>query len=319
MAKDLEFNLPEFVRSADNSLLDPGVPGSFSVGGFRLDNPAAVWHAAAAIRKSAGESVGQHIKDVIARACDLFEITDDMFVEKTASAEVDERTVTLTDGVNVASFCIVDKDTLNAAADSVIEKRASLPYGFAHDCAQTVKIMSEHLGIEMDSDKKHAIYKIAGEGEVDFDKGRKSLERRAVRAEQFHMNKEAAVLRKLASLCTADCSPELARGFVMAADEFDRSLTELQKSASGITKSAEDDFFLSAFESMEKKASQLLNIDGFNKISSGKLEGIQALAISKWASELGYDISSNASPEDIIGAVGKMPRVLRDEFVHLFA
>jgi hypothetical protein len=242
-----------------------------------------------------------------------------MFVRKDASDFVDERTVALTDGVNVASFCIVDKETLDAAADSVIEKRASLPYGFAHDCAQTVRIMADHLGLKMDSDKEYAILKIAGECDVDYTKGRKALERRAAKAEQFHMNEEAAILRKLASLCTETCDKELARGFVLAADEFDRSLTDLQKTASGIVRGAEDDFFISPLEALSKKANEELNIDGFNKIRRGNLEGINTLAISKWASELGYEIARDASPEGIVDALGHMPRVLREEFVNLFA
>jgi hypothetical protein len=319
MANDLEFNLPEFVRTADSSLLDAKAPGTFSVGGFRLDNPAAVWHAAATIRKSASEDYGQHVRNVVEQACNLFGITDDMFVRKEASNPADERTVTLTDGTNVASFCIVDKETLDAAADSVIEKRASLPYGFAHDCAQTVYIMANHLGLKMDSDKEFAIKKIAGELDVDYSKGRKALERRAAKAEQFHMTEAASVLRKLANLCTDDCDKGLACGFVLAADEFDRSLTELQKTASGIVKGAEDDFFMSQLESISKKANEELNIDGFSKIRRGQLEGVNTLAISKWASELGYDIANTASPEAIVSEVGRMPRVLREEFVNLFA
>ena len=319
MTNDLDFNLPEFVRTADSSLLDAKAPGAFSVGGFRLDNPAAVWHAAAAIRKSAGENVGAHVRSVVEQACSLFGITDDMFIPKQASTGVDERTAKLTDGTNVASFCIVDKETLDAAADSVIEKRASLPYGFAHDCAQTVRIMADHLGLRMDSDKEYAILKIAGECDVDYVKGRDALERRAAKAEQFHMNEEAAILRKLASLCEATCDKTLARWFVLAADEFDRSLTELQKTASGIVRGAEDDFFISPLESISKKANEELNIDGFNKVRRGNLEGINTLAISKWASELGYDIANDASPECIVDALGRMPRVLREEFVSLFA
>lgn len=319
MANDLEFNLPEFVRTADSSLLDAKAPGAFAVGGFRLDNPAAVWHASAAIRKSASGEFSKHICSVVEQACSLFGITDDLFVRKEASNPADERTVTLTDGTNVASFCIVDKETLDAAAESVIEKRASLPYGFAHDCAQTVYIMANHLGLKMDSDKEYAIRKIAGELEVDYAKGREALERRANKAEQFHMCAEAAILRKLANMCTDSCDSGLACGFIMAADEFDRSLTELQKTASGISRGAEDDFFMSPLESISKRANEELNIDGFNKIRRSNLEGLNALAISKWASDLGYSIAADADPDTIVKALGHMPRVLREDFVNLFA
>lgn len=317
MSNNIEFNLPEFVRSADSSLLDANAPGAFAVGGYRLDNPAAVWHAAAAMRKSAGEEVGQHLKGLIQQACNLFGITDDMFIEKKAS--YDDRTITITDGTNVASFCIVDRESLNAAADSVIEKRASLPYPFAHDCAQTVFIMGKHIGETLDTDKDIAIRKIAGECEADFAKGKEALTRRAAKAKQYHMDKEAEILTKLANLCTESCDQQLAKCFVMAADEFDRSLSTLQKQASGIVSCAEDDFFMSRFDSMQKEANSVLNIDGFNKVRKGSLEGVATLAISKWASDYGYEIRPNSDPEAIVESVGKMPRQLREEFVNLFA
>ena len=317
MNQDFDFDLPDFVRTADSSQFDTNVAGSFSVGGYRLDNRAAVWQAAAAMRKSAGDHMGSHLHQLIDQACDLFGITEDMFVLKKASA--DDRTITITDGDNVASFCIVDKETLDAAADSVLEKRASLPYGFAHDCAQTVFIMSQHLGIPLSGKADVELRKIAGELEVDFNRGRTALLNRAARADQFHMPQEAEVLRKLANICTDKCDPELARLFVMAADEFDRGLSDLQKRASGIHKGAEDDFYMTPVESIQKKANEELNIDGFNRIKRSSLEGIATLGISKWASELGYEISSSDSPEAIIQAVGKMPKALREEFVNLFA
>lgn len=317
MAKDIEFNVPDFVSSADSSLFDTTAQGSFSCGGYRLDNPAAVWQAAAAMRKSAGEDMSQHLKGLIKQACDLFNITDDMFVEKQAS--LDDRTITITDGTNVASFCIVDRESLNAAADSVIEKRASLPYGFAHDCAQTVYIMGKHIGETLDTDKDIAIRKIAGECEVDFNRGREALIRRANKAKQYHLDRESEILTKLANMCDISCEPCVAKCFILAADEFDRSLTELQKQASGIVTHAEDDFFLSPFESMQKSASASLNIDGFNKVRRSALEGINALAISKWASDFGYEIGPNSTPEAIVESVGKMPKTLREEFVSNFA
>lgn len=316
MSNELEFNLPDFVAGADSSQFDASVPGSFSVGGYRLDNRAAVWVAAADMRKNASE-MGHHLQHLIKQACELFDVTDDMFMVKEAGA--DPATITLTDGTNIASFCILDKESLDAAADSVIEKRASLPYGFAHDCAQTVHIMAKHLNLSLDTDKDIAIRKIAGELDVDYSRAKDALERRARKAEQFHKNAEANILRKLASLCTETTDPELAPVFIMAVDEFDRSLSELQKQASAITKFAEDDFYMTPSESLTKKANQQMNIDGFNKIRRGNLSGINMLSISKWASDFGYDINSEDSPEQVVAVVGRMPKELRKEFVDIFA
>lgn len=306
------FNVPAFVRDAAPDSFDANAVGAVVVGGLRIDNPAAAWVAGAELRKHAA-SLDNAVSRMIKQACSLFNLGEDMFTERAFSP-----TVSISDGVNTAEFNIYDSDSLNKAASALLNRRDSVPYSFAHDCAVALQEEAVAQGLSFNNENIVPIRKLAGDYNVDFVAGRELLNRAVKQAEANGMTAHAEVLSKIASLCTEDCSPSAAPYFIVALDEFRSGLRELRKSASADFCRPEDVFYVSTAEFLDKKASEKLEISDGISVTAGKL-GSAAANISKWASVCGYSIPYDATPEDIAKTVAKMPSALRDEFVELFA
>lgn len=306
------FNIPDFVSNADPKLLDAtDSSASVVVGGHRLDNPAAVWMASASLRKSAN-NLGGYVANMIKQASDLFGISDDMFVEKQTSM------INISDGEHSASFNVYDNESLNKAASSLKENRASLPYPFAQECSETLKNIADAEGYVFNKDNEVFIRKLAGDYNTDFITGKKALEYRIKKAQELGLKDYEETLTKIANLCTPDCSPSLAPYFVAAADEFDRSVAELRKTASTELRFPEDAFYISTDEYLRKKASIDLVIDDTKKVARGSvLKNTADGTIRKWASDYGYNISQDSTPEETVSIVQKMPEILKEEFLFI--
>ena len=274
------YNVPEFVKSADQSNFDIHADSALVVGGLRIDNPAAVWVAGAEIRKHASRYTDSGVIRMVKEASALFNITDDMFTPA-VSADL----VEITDGHNKVAFNINDSESLNEAAATLISKRAS---------------------------------KLAGDYNVDFAAGRELLMQEAKIAEANGLDAHAKILTKIASICTDDCSADMAPYFIVAVDEFRRGCPTIRKSASESARQPEDVFYRSNAEYTAQLASRKLDIAGTGSSVTATNIHSNIHSISKWASVCGYSISPAASAEDVVEAVAKMPTALRDEFVDLF-
>lgn len=311
---DNAFKIPDFVSNADPRLLDINDDSaSVVVGGFRLDNPAAVWMANASLRKSAN-CLGSYVTSMIKQASDLFGISDDMFVETQKTS-----TISISDGEHTASFNIYDSESINKAASALRDNRKNIPYSFAQECGEVINKLSKSEGYSLSKDNEIFIRKLAGDYNTDFITGKKALELRAKKAYELDLTEYAETLNKIANLCTADCSPCLAPYFIAAADEFDKGVATLRKDASVDFKFPEDAFYLSTDEYLQKIASKDLVIDDENKISRGSLlKNLENGSIRKWASDYGYNIHDDFTPENTISIVQKMPSILKKEFSTLF-
>jgi hypothetical protein len=307
------FNVPEFVRSADPASFDTQSDDALVVGGLRIDNPAAAWVAGAEIRKFASRYADAGVCRLIKEACSLFNIDDSMFTPAiTANA------VEISDGTHSVSFNVNDSESLNAAASALLSKRAGLPYTFASECADALLGMSRDNGYSFNRENQVAIRKLAGDYNVDFEAGRELLSATAKEAADCGMTSHAEILKKIASLCTNDCSPEMAPYFITAIDEFRQGARHLRKSASSDNRFPEDVFYKSNAEHTAKLANRKLYIKGSDTPVTALSVSSNIGSISKWASICGYSISQSDTPEDIVSAVGKMPAALRDEFIDLF-
>ena len=303
------YNVPDYVSNADPSKFDTSSRDAVVYGGFRLDNPAAVWVAGAEMRKNASE-LDAAIRNKIATAMGLFGIDDSSYtMAKVASS------VTISDGENTAEFSIYDNESLNEAARGLLDKRANLPYAFAHDCAVALRNEALTNGYEFDEDTLVPIRKLAGAYHVDFSAGKKLLEEAASEAAEAGLEEHSGVLSKLANMCEDNCTEESAPYFIAALDEFNRS---------GVSKKASDRpenvFYISNNEAAQKKARERVTIDNTRSITFGSLTSAESKQrISKWASMCGYCIASNSTEKEIVDKVSAMPETLRQEFVELFA
>lgn len=299
------FNVPEYVSSADPGKFDTSAPGAVVVGGFRLDNPAAVWMAGAEVRKNAS-AIDAATRSRITTACELFGIGDDQYtLAKVASS------VTVSDGENTAEFSIYDSESLNSAAKTLLNKRASLPYAFAHDCAVALNDEAKANGYEFESDVQVPIRKLAGDYTVDFNAGKALLNKAAEEAKSLGMTEHSEVLNKLASMCSDDCTADMAPYFIVALDEFNRST--VRKEAS---ENPENTFYLSNSEVAARYNEQKLFFDTNRAVTRGEIHS-NSSNISKWASMCGYSLNPS-DPDSVVSAVSKMPNALKDEFAELF-
>lgn len=308
------FNVPDFVSNADPKLLDAtDDSASVVVGGFRLDNPAAVWMAGANLRKSAN-SLGGYVTNMIKQASELFGISDDMFVKAQKTS-----TISVSDGEHTASFNIYDSESINKAASALKDNRKNIPYSFAQECGEVINKLAKSEGYVLDKDNEIFIRKLAGDYNTDFITGKKALELRSKKATELGLTEYAETLNKIANLCTVDCSPCLAPYFIAAADEFDKGVVDLRKDASVDFKFPEDAFYISTDEYLQKLASKELVIDNENKVSRGSLlKNLENGSIRKWASDYGYNIQDDFTPENTVSIIQKMPSILKKEFASLF-
>lgn len=310
---EYNFNVPAFVKEASADNFDANVADAVVVEGYRIDNPAAAWVASAAVRKLASAFDAAEVRLIKQAAC-LFGIGDEMFEPVTVNP-----TITVSDGVNSAEFCIYDKESLNKAASELLKSRRELPYSFAHDCAVALQEESVNQGLSFDSDIIVPIRKLAGDYNVDFEAGRKLLDSAVVEANNRGMREHAEVLSKIANMCTSDCSPSAAPYFISALDEFYSTVPGVRKTASTDGyKYPEEVFYLSTAEYKAQQGAQVLRIDGNHGVSRSAIAK-SASDINRWASTCGYNIAVTDTPEQVVAKVSGMPSALRDEFVELFA
>lgn len=308
---EYNFNVPEFVSKAADSCFDVTADSAVVVGGYRIDNPAAAWVAGAAVRKSA--SMDPSVVRMIKQACSLFGITDDQF-----SSQSNADIISISDGVNTAEFNIYDSESLNKAASDLLANRRELPYAFAHDCAAALLDAARTQQLAFNSGTAAPIRKLAGDYNVDFDAGRELLMQAADKATELQMSEHAAVLSKIAGMCSSDCSPQLAPYFIAALDEFAKAVPGLNKNASADNRLPEDVFYLSTAEYNSRRGARQLCIDKTRSIRQDKVSN-NLQSISKWAAACGYSINPDSDPESVTASVAKMPTALRDEFIELFA
>lgn len=319
MIKNDRYIIPTFVAEAEPSSFDAEVPGAFVVEGYRLDNPAAIWKAAADARM--GASISSSTRSLIDQACELFDITEEHFVEKKASDLVEEGIITITDGTHKASFNIYDRESLNKAASELLDSRDDLGYAFAHDCAHTLKTIAAYGNLGFDEDKVVAIRKLAADYPVNYDAVQREVESRIATAQHLGLDQEAAALSKIAAHCTTNCPAELVPAILQVLDQFDTTTTgdALLKQASEHSYRLEDVAFLSNEELLNKQANSVVALDSSVSIRRGSVEqGLRTGAIHKWAADSGYVCSSSASVDDAIALVATMPKALRLEFANLF-
>lgn len=309
-SSDYDFIVPEFVASASPDKFNPNMTGAVVVSGLRIDNPAAAWVAGAEIRKRASDFDMSAIR-MIKQACSLFNIADSMFDVPPVSG------VVVSDGEHTAEFTVFDDNSLNKAASDLLSKRGRLPYPFAHDCAVALQEEARKQRLRFSEDTAVGIRKLAGDYNVDFKAGKELLDSAVSRAESAGMTQHAEILRKIAGMCTEDCSPEFAPYFITALDEFNRAFGELKKEASADTRYPEDVFYMTTAEYTKRLASSDVPIAG-KHMTSGDIRG-RSDAIRKWASVCGYSIPANANATDIGAVVNGMPAALQEEFVELFS
>lgn len=309
-----KYVLPDFVANADPSAFDSTEPGAFSVAGYRLDNPAGIWKAAADVRSGA-VTVASATANLIKQACALFNITEDQFIVKQASTEPP---LTISDGTHTVSFNICDNESLNKAASELISSRPNMSYAFAHDCAHTIETIAKYANLTLDKDKYTAIRKMAGSAIVDFDELKSMVEGRAAEADRRGLKAEAGAFRKLAAQCTAACPVELVPNILEVVDRFDQEHVDLSKSANFVKSHIEDRAFMSQAEYSQKRAAEKLNVDGFNKVARAAVDSaVRSGVLYKWAADNGYTVSSGSSAEDVVALVQRMPRALRQEFISI--
>lgn len=307
------YNVPEFVSAASADCFDTTADGAVVACGMRIDTPAAAWVASAEIRKCAGKYDDSYGVRKIYEACQLFGLTDNMFVPQRKEAGIK-----VSDGTNTAEFSVFDDETLNKAASELLKARSGLPYMFARECARELKSAASAGGFTFNTDNQVAIRKLAGDYEVDFEEGRKLLDAAVDEAYKYSMNDHAEVLKKIAGLCTPACSPEMAPYFITAIDEFYRNAPGIGKQASAAMTHPEDAFYRSAAESVAKSEAKEIEIADSCKMHAGEIRA-KLPSISKWASLCGYTISTEDTAADVAATVGRMPKVLREEFAELFA
>lgn len=310
---DSKFNVPEYVASADPSALDSTKAGAVVVEGLRIDNKAAAWVAMSELLKKASGSFSHLAEQRINQACELFGITAADFVEKTASVS---DTIYVEDGVNSAAFSVVDNESLNKAASSLIAERKNIPYLFARECAEALRKVAHDKGLEFDTDNLVAMKKMAGQYHVDYEASKKLLDSTIVAAENSGMSKYASELRRVASIFTEECPEQLAALVVEAIDQTKKAMP-LNKYASTVSEFPEQIVYCSNKDLLAKKASETVDIIDCGSISVGKLAG-SVDSISKWASDCGYTVQYGSKPEEVATVINSMPGLLRKEFIEVF-
>lgn len=313
------FQEPDLVKTASASDLDVNAEDSLVIAGYRIDNPASAWVSKASIM--ADELQGKEINKLAAtevdRACYLFDITEDMFQLKEAEGDnfiVKEAGLT-------AEFCILSDDSFNQAVQAVFEKRANAPYDFCRECASKLLEVKEARNYNLTNEDAVRLNKMANYGNFNAAATAEAIRERADYIYKFKDNyAEYTKLNKLANACAnipREGNTMLPLEIVRCVDEIDRKYNLMHKFASHKMTPIEEVAYLTAEESLIKEASDIIDLDGINKMAK-KPFMIPAICdtMAKWASDNGY--ATTTEPDDIIDCVSSMSESLREEFVQTF-
>lgn len=313
------FQEPDLVKTASASDLDVNAEDSLVIAGYRIDTPASAWVSKASIK--ADELQGKAINKIAAaeveRACNLFNITDDMFQLKEAEGDnfiVKEAGLT-------AEFCILSNDSFNQAVQAVFEKRASAPYDFCRECASKLLEVKESRNYDLSVEDNVRLNKMANYGNFDADAAAEAIRERAEYIYKFKDNyAEYTQLNKLANACAnvpREGNTIIPLEIVRCVDELDRKYNLMHKFASHKVTPIEEIVYLTQEESLIKEASDIVDLDGVNKMVKRPFMIPEICDnMAKWASDNGY--ATTAEPDDIIDCVASMSESLRKEFVEVF-
>jgi hypothetical protein len=317
---EVVYKIPAFVKEASAEQFDTTRSDAVVVDGLRIDNKAAAWKASAVIRKKAmsGESVDASVASRVKTACDLFGIADDDFqlndipgdhvIVKTASEGVE--------------FVICDNDQFNTAVSSIIKERTKHPVSFVRKCASELLDVQKRNGYTVSKDAQTFLIKVAGTAYVDGDACRNEIKKRITYAYNRGLDKEAEVLRKLASLCGSmtDDGSMLTNAIIDAVDMFDQDTGLINKLASEDMKLPEQVTYLDDVEGLRKKANERIDLGHGASIRKASLMNYENMErMSKWASEIGRDLPSYSDCNDVIEFVKGLSPSLKQEFVTTFS
>lgn len=311
---ELVYRVPEFVKTASAASLDPNQPGAIVVGGYRIDNKAAAWFSSAVLRKQAMDNpvyVPEHRVDMMVKqACSLYGVSDDMFILH--PAKFDE--VLVKEAGENARFTIGDESDYIESARAVIKKRASAPYLFCKKCAESLLNLGEKNGYTLPADVHETMTKMAGIGNVDYDRGVFEINRRYNYALNSGRKDYASVLKKFASTMAEHPNTDVVSVIIAGMDEFDRGMELFRKEASSMTY-PELSIFQNGDEYVKSLANQRMYISSDLSISRGSLMKQASVdCVCGWIKDCGYSVPSNPTPEEIINTVRTMPRSLQEEF-----
>jgi hypothetical protein len=318
MDVELLYSVPGFVKEAGETALDISIPGSVVVGGFRLDNPAAVWYAAASLRKQAMEDPTRPQSPILTRlikeACELFDINDSHF----KFAENNYESFLVKEAGHSAEFIIGGQEDFEQAVHAVLAKRASAPYSFCKACAAQLNASKERNGYTLSKEASEALDKMEGKGTVSFRRGAIACHKRADYAELRGMKTEADILRKFAAACETSTDERIIPLVIDGLDEFDRHSRCINKYASDNIKHPETYFYMTEKETVAELAKSKMELDGVS-INRGKLMNSDTLSkIASWTEDCGYNVGAQLTPEAVIDTVKSMPDSLREEFIETF-
>lgn len=314
---DLVFKVPSFVKEASAVMLDTNQEGALVVYGYRLDNPAAAWTTAAMLKKQAmadpGFSPSHRLLSMVDQACDLFGINDSMFELNPVEAD----SVIVKEANEEAEFTISDCNDYNEVVNELLNKRASASYKFCNKCAkELMKFASEKDYTVYEPEVEEKLRKLAGDYPVDFNRGADEVAKRKNYAKALGMEKEASIFGRLEEICRNNPPVDVVPHIIEGIDDFDRECKVLTKTATKDFLFPEDAFYMNTEESIKKYASEQMIVGKGYTIERKVLMNEDAKNnIRKWASDCGYSLPDDPSPEEIVGMVNQMPESLQKEFI----
>lgn len=313
----LVFKVPTFVKEASAVMLDTNQEGALVVYGYRLDNPAAAWTSAAVLKKKAMEDpsfeASYRLRSMVDQACDLFGINESMF--ELNPVEVDS--VIVKEANEEAEFTIADCNDYNEVVTELLKKRASSSYKFCNKCAnELMKFGSENGYTIYEPEVETSLRKLAGDFPVNFERGAAEVAKRKNYARRLGMEKEASIFERLEEICRNNPPVDVVPHIIEGIDDFDRELKVLTKTATKDFLFPEDAFYMNSEEVINKYASEQMIVGRGYTIERKALMSDDAKNnIRKWASDCGYGLPDDPSPEEIVGMVNQMPESLQKEFI----
>ena len=313
------YQIPAFVKEASDEQFDTTRSDAVVVEGLRIDNKPAAWRAAATLRKKAmsGETVSSHTEMMVKRACDLYDISDADFVLNDVPGD-HVIVKTASEGVE---FVICDNDQFNTAVSSVISERSKHPVDFIRKCASELLSVQTRNGYTLSNKQRDFLCKVAGTAYIDADACKAEIKKRVTYAYNNGMDKEAEVLRKLASLCNTmtDRNMLLTNAVIDAVDLFDQETGLVHKLAHNDMNHIEQVTYLNDAESLVKQANELIDLGHGTSIRKASIMNYENMErMSKWAFDIGRDLPTYSDCNDIVSFVKELSPSLKKEFVETF-